>query len=149
MEIGIHTFFFLIFSIGLSRSCGHGREVCRLTRIDLYIFSYCLFNLNLFFIYFYHSILSCSIIEFHDFIQIFFECGYSNITTGSKVLNLDLRELKSSFFILFLVIFFLNLCSSIFYFPEIKLQLFFFELLYSHMSYQELVFEFFSCVSFY
>jgi len=95
-------------------------------------FSCCFFNLNLFFIYFYHSTLSCSIIEFHDFIQISFECGHSNITTGSKVLNLDLRELKSSFFILFLVIFFLNICSSIFYFLEIKLQFFFWVIIFSY-----------------
>jgi hypothetical protein len=45
--------------------------------------------------------------------------------TGSKILNPDL-ELKSSFFIFFLVIFFLNICSSIFYFMEIKPQLSFF-----------------------
>jgi len=60
----------------------------------------------LIYFYFYPSTLGCLIIEFHGFIQFAYERGYPGIVTGSKILFLDLGGFGSSFFNLFLIIFF-------------------------------------------
>jgi hypothetical protein len=64
------------------------------------------------------SMLRCSIIKLHDFIQFSFKRNHHGIMIGSKIFHLDLGWLWSSFFNHFLTIFFLNFHSSTFYFLE-------------------------------
>jgi hypothetical protein len=96
LEIGICILFFPFLFIGLSQSYVYDRGVCGLTWIDSYFF-YFFFKLNFFF-YFCLSTLSCSIIEFHDFIYFAFKHGHFGIMTKSKILHIDLGGLGSSFF---------------------------------------------------
>ena len=58
------------------------------------------------FFFFIPSTLNCLMIELHDFIKFAFKHGYPSIMTGLEILRLDLGGLESTFFNLFLIIFF-------------------------------------------
>ena len=102
----------------LSRSYSYDREIDKWTWADSYFF--CSFFNHIFF--FIPSTLNCLMIELHDFIKFAFKHGYLGIMTGLEILRLDLGGLKSTFFNLFLIIFFfLNFCPLTFYLINIKL----------------------------
>jgi len=104
-------------NIVLSRSYFYDYEIDKLTWADSFFFSF--FNYISFFI---PSILNYLMIEFHDFIKFAFKHGYPGIMTGLEILRLDLGGLESTFFNIFLIIFFfLNFCPLTFYLIKIKL----------------------------
>jgi hypothetical protein len=71
------------------------------------------------------SILRCSIIKLHDFIQFSFEQNHHGIMIGSNIFHLNLGGLGSSFINHFLTIFFLIFHPSTSYFLESSFGFFF------------------------
>jgi len=72
------------------------------------------------------STLSCSIIEFHDFIQFAFKCGYPNIMIELNILHLDLSMVGSSFFYFLFFCIFFNFYPTTLYLLVTELQFLFF-----------------------
>ena len=83
-----------------------------------------LFAFSLLFLikFLFFKILGCSIIEFHDFIQLPFKHNYPNIKTGSKIFDLDPIGLGWVFQPFFEIMSFLSFHSLIFYLLKIELQ---------------------------